>query len=303
MSSETHSSPFVLTKDSETTDRQLVTDALGGNQQALEQLITRHQPWIYNLALRMVLVHQDAEDVTQEVLVKLITKLSGYDPEKGAFRTWLYRIVTNHVINMKTRGYEAAVTDIESYYSFVTEIPDQDPDASPETDLVTADLGVGCVMGTLLCLERQQRLVFILAIAFGVTDVIGAEILEMSRAAFRKALSRARARLHQYMSGNCGLLNPEAPCRCRKKAKSMIDSGAYSADRIFYHKADRPKLKEIVGEKIERFGTEVYEDYARLYREHPFYSPPNVTDWLRQLIGKRSFREIFELDERPEAVS
>jgi RNA polymerase sigma factor (sigma-70 family) len=303
MSIKTLSSPFQLTGEAETNDRQLVDDALGGSQEALEQLIERHQPWIYNLALRMVLVHQDAEDVTQEVLVKVITKLSGYDPNRGAFRTWLYRIVTNHVINMKTRGYEAAVTDIESYYSFVSEMPDQDPDASPETELVIADLAVSCVMGTLLCLERQQRLVFILAIVFGVTDVVGAELLEISRAAFRKTLSRARARLHEYMSGNCSLLNPEAPCRCRKKVKGLIDSGACSADRIFYYQADQPKLKEIVGDKIERFDAEVYDEYVSLHREHPFYASPDRTEWLRRLIGKRSFREIFELDERTEAIS
>jgi RNA polymerase sigma factor (sigma-70 family) len=298
MSVPTPISPFAPDEKSEATDRQLVADALAGSQNALESLIRRHQPWIYNLAFRMVMVREDAEDVTQEVLTKMITKLAGYDPDKGAFRTWLYRVATNHVINMKTRGYEAAVKGIDSYYSFVTQVPDQEPDASPETELVVADLAIGCVMGTLLCLDRRQRLVFILAVAFGVSDAMGSEILDMSRAAFRKTLSRARAKLHQYMNGNCGLMNPEAPCRCRMKAKGFIDSGAYSADRIFFHQADGPRLRELVGEKIERFDTEVYDEYVRLFREHPFYTPPEVTGWLRKLIERKSFREIFQLDEQ-----
>ncbi len=297
MSDAVVESPFHATEKGEATDRQLVTDTLAGSQQALETLVSRHQPWIYNLAFRMVMVREDAEDVTQEVLIKMITKLASYDPDKAALRTWLYRIVTNHVINMKTRGYESAITGFDEYYSFVATVPDQDPDASPETQMVISDLAIGCVMGTLLCLERTQRVVFILAIGFNVSDVMGAEILDISRDAFRKTLSRARAKLHQYMSGNCSLVNPEAPCHCRKKVKSMIDSGAYSTDNLVYHRADRPKLRQIVGEKIERFGNDVYEEFAALFREHPFYSPPEVTTWLRDLLTRRSFREFLQLDQ------
>jgi len=288
--------PFSQDEKTDAIDRDLVAGALKGRQDALESLIERHQPWIYNLAFRMVMVRDDAEDVTQEVLIKVITKLAGYDPAKAAFRTWLYRIVSNHVINMKTRGHEAAITGFDTYYSFVAQVPDQDPDSSPETRLIIADLAVGCVMGTLLCLDRTQRVVFILAIGFGVTDAMGGEILDMSRDAFRKKLSRARARLHEYMNGNCGILNPEAPCGCRKKAKGFIDSGAYSADRISFHQADGPRLREIVGEKIERFDTEIYEDYQRLFRAHPFYKPPEVIGWLRGMIEKKSFKEIFQID-------
>ncbi|MFH1842623.1 MAG: RNA polymerase sigma factor [bacterium] len=297
MDTATPVNPFTRDEQTETTDQQLVASALAGSQDALETLVGRHQPWIYNLAFRLVMVREDAEDVTQEVLVKAITKLASYDAGKGAFRTWLYRIVSNHVINMKTRGYEAAVTGFDTYYSFVAQVPDQDPGDSPETELVIADLAIGCVVGTLLCLERTQRLVFILAIGFGVSDVVGGEILDMSRDAFRQSLSRARAKLHEYMHGNCSLLNPEAPCRCRKKAKGFLDSGAYSADRIFFHQAAGPRLRELVGKKIERVDAEVYREYARLFREHPFYTAPDVTGWLRQLLERKSFVEIFQLDE------
>ncbi len=281
--------PFSPDEQIPSADRELVSAALSGSQEALEALVSRHQPWIYNLAFRMVMVHEEAEDVTQEVLVKVITKLAGYDPERGAFRTWLYRIVTNHVINMKTRGYEAAITDLDTYYSFVGQVPDGEPDSSPETELVIADLAIGCVMGTLLCLERKQRVVFILAVGFGVTDVVGAEILDMSREAFRKTLSRARAKLHQYMSGNCSLVNPEAPCHCRKKAPTFIASGAYSADRISFHRADGPRLQDLVGETIERFGSDIHDEFPRLFREHPFYDAPDAIGWLRSLIESKSF--------------
>ena len=68
-------------------------------------LVLRHQAWIYNIAIRMVFQPQDAEEVTQEVLVKVITKLSTFKGE-SKFRTWLYRIAANHVLNMKRRSAE-----------------------------------------------------------------------------------------------------------------------------------------------------------------------------------------------------
>jgi len=55
-----------------------------------------------------------------------------------------------------------------------------------------------------------------------------------------------------------------------------------------------------VGDTIERHGTEVYDEYARLFREHPFYDPPDATAWLSGLIERRSFREIWHIDDTRE---
>jgi DNA-directed RNA polymerase specialized sigma24 family protein len=54
-------------------DEQFVTLAQGGDRRALEQLVARHGPWIFNVAARMVWRRDDAADVTLEVLVKVIT--------------------------------------------------------------------------------------------------------------------------------------------------------------------------------------------------------------------------------------
>lgn len=289
-------SPLDPETATDSTDEQLVVAALAGDRAALEDLVNRHQPWIYNLAFRMVMVPADAEDVTQEVLVKILTKLGTYDPERAAFRTWLYRVVTNHVLNMRPRGHEEAITDFETYYSFIDQVPDHEPEETPETALVVEDLKIGCVMGTLLCLTRTQRLSFILTIAFGVSDVVGSEILGMSEAAFRKNLSRARARLRQYMGGNCGLVNPEARCHCRKKVKTFIDSGAYSVDALHYLAPDRPAMKEIVGRVEERFGEALDDRYDDLLRSHPFYRGKDAVPWLRELLEDPEFEDAFALN-------
>src|SRR5580692_6200779 len=97
--------PFAEVADGDTRDVDLVEQAMNGNRTALEKLVVRHQAWIYNIALRMVFQPQDAEEVTQEVLIKVITKLSTFKSE-SKFRTWLYRIVANHVLNMRRSSLE-----------------------------------------------------------------------------------------------------------------------------------------------------------------------------------------------------
>ena len=84
--------PFAEIAEGDHADAELVEQAKNGDRGALERLILRHQAWIYNIAVRMVFQPQDAEEVTQEVLVKVITKLSTFRGE-SAFRTFLSRDV------------------------------------------------------------------------------------------------------------------------------------------------------------------------------------------------------------------
>src|SRR5258707_11105392 len=81
-------------------DHLLVTRARSGEREALETLVGRHQTWIYNIALRMLSHPQDAEDATQEILVKALTTLSSFEG-RSSFRTWLYLIVVNHFLNIR----------------------------------------------------------------------------------------------------------------------------------------------------------------------------------------------------------
>src|SRR5271156_6740180 len=92
------------------TDESLVTRARGGDMDALDALVRRHQSWIFNLALRMIWRRTVAEDATQEILIKAVTKLSTF-AGNSAFRTWLYRIAVNHLLNVrKSEMEEKAMT-------------------------------------------------------------------------------------------------------------------------------------------------------------------------------------------------
>jgi RNA polymerase sigma factor (sigma-70 family) len=158
-------------------------------------LLLRHQAWVFNIAVLMVFHPQDAEEVTQEVLVKAITHLSTFRGE-SRFRTWLYRITANQVLNMKRRGAELQTPTFESYGAALENTPDRDmPD--PKSLLVDAQFLIeeakfACTTGMLICLDRRQRLIFILGEMLGVSDSVGAEILEILADNFRQCLARAR---------------------------------------------------------------------------------------------------------------
>jgi RNA polymerase sigma factor (sigma-70 family) len=92
--------PLADAAETDSDDLELVRRIQNGDREALESLVRRHQDWIYNIGLRMVYLPEDAEDATQEILIKLLTKLSTFEG-RSSFRTWLYRLVCNHVLNMK----------------------------------------------------------------------------------------------------------------------------------------------------------------------------------------------------------
>src|SRR5947207_5000519 len=105
-------------------DAVLVEHAKRGSREALERLVARHQPWIFNIVLRMLYVRQDAEDTTQEILIKLITKLSTFEG-RSSFRTWLYRLSINHVLNVKRRRWEEDGLNFQTYGESVNAVLDE----------------------------------------------------------------------------------------------------------------------------------------------------------------------------------
>ena len=176
--------PFTEKYIEDKTDEDFISKSVTGNKLALEELVKRHQDWIYNIAVRMVFNPDDAKDVTQEVLIKIITKLSSFKFE-SSFRTWVYRIVINHILNLKKIPAEKIYdTNFEQYGKSIDNCPDfeihSEMNLGFNADAVTEEVKLSCMYGMLLCLDREQRMVFIFGSLFGVTDKIGAELLEIS---------------------------------------------------------------------------------------------------------------------------
>ncbi|WP_013626964.1 RNA polymerase sigma factor [Rubinisphaera brasiliensis] len=290
--------PFLEVID-ESTDLGLIEQARNGSRAALEKLILRHQAWIYNIAIRMVFHDQDAEEVTQEVLIKAITRLDSFQG-KSQFRTWLYRITANHVLNMKRRGGEVQAQSFSHYAAAINAIPDLDlPDANQmpvDVPLLVEEAKVSCTTGMLLCLDRKQRLIFTLGEIFGASDAVGSEILEMSPANFRQNLSRARRDLYQFMNGQCGLVNPDNPCRCPKKTRGFIDEGHVDPGHLQFVPQHRQSVAEAAEGMARSLENTVEKQYATIFRDHPFLEPKDQTKWLRLLLDTGDLRNTLRLN-------
>jgi len=278
-------------------DRALVGRAAAGERQALEELVRRHQAWIYNIAIRMLAHPQDAEDATQEVLIKALTRLSSFEG-RSSVRTWLYRIVVNHVLNMKRGRLEPEALTFSCYAHGLDNTPDLDPpdETSVPVDvrLVVDEARISCTSGMLLCLDRAQRLVYILGEILEVSDAIGAELLETSRDNFRQRLARARRDLHSFMSDKCGLVDPANPCRCEKKTRGFIQAGYVDPNKLLFARARITHVRTVVPQ-TDRALTALDAQCARVYREHPFYEAPDIVPALRRLIESDEFRRATDL--------
>jgi RNA polymerase sigma factor (sigma-70 family) len=229
------SNPFQTTyKDKD--DNELIVQAREGSKLALETLVKKHQHYIYNVALKMTLSPFDAEDVTQEVLIKVITNLSQFKGESN-FRTWLYRITFNHFLKMKKVWLEDYITSFDQYSSELAQMEDIDLSELEKTEkkeLIT-EANISCMSGMLLCLDREQRLVYILGEIFGIDHTLGSQMLDISKDNFRQRLSRARKDLYNFMNDKCGLINTSNPCRCDRKTKSFIKAGWVDKDKMKYN--------------------------------------------------------------------
>lgn len=292
----THVNPLDESDRSDETDRLLVTRASEGQQDALEALVRRHQPWIYNIAIRMLYHPQDAEDATQEILVKALTRLSSFEG-RSRFRTWLYRIVVNHVLNMKRGRREPEVLTFSCYGHGLDTTPDLDPPdqatAAPDVLLLVDEARIGCTSGMLLCLDREQRLIYVLGEIFGVTDAVGAELLETSRENFRQRLARARRELHNFMTDKCGLVDPANPCRCAKKTRGFIQAGYVDPDNLLFARRRLQEVREVARTTADTLVT-LDARCGEIFRQHPFYDPPDLAQALRKLVESRDFRRAIE---------
>jgi RNA polymerase sigma factor (sigma-70 family) len=289
--------PFTEKYTTDTTDNKLIDEALSGNKNSLEELVYRHQAWIYNVALRMVFYPQEAEDVTQEILIKIITKLSTFRKE-SSFRTWVYRIVVNQVLNMKKSiGEQRHASSFEEYWKVIENTPDHELPKQEHYDVemrvLVNEVKVSCMSGMLLCLDREQRLIYILGVIFQVTDKIGAEIMDISRDNFRQKLSRARKQIFNFMHDKCGLMNKNNPCKCEKKTKVLIDVGYVNPKKLLFNVNYVRSVEAAAKEKTERLDDLMDERSQKLFRENPFQDPPDFRESIREILKHKEFRDIF----------
>jgi RNA polymerase sigma factor (sigma-70 family) len=151
--------------DTAETDESLVSKARSGDLDALDILVRRHQSWVFNLALRMVWRREVAEDATQEILIKAVTTLSTFAGQ-STFRTWLYRIAVNHLLNVRKSEMEEQKMTFADMGTSLDDVQDENlPDEHSlpvEMKVLVEEAKLGCITAMSMCLDRRQRLAFIL---------------------------------------------------------------------------------------------------------------------------------------------
>lgn len=262
------------------TNEELAQAAQSGDRTALEELVTQIQKPIYNLAVRMLWLPEDAEDATQEILVKIVTHLSDFRGD-SLLMTWAWRIATNHLLTSRKRRAEQHAL---SFDEFGDDIDNGLSDAAlvtpsnVEDHLLVEEVKIGCMQGMLLCLNREERAAYVLGEIFEVTDKEGAEIFEITPSAYRKRLSRAREAVRNFMQAKCGLANPANACRCHRRVKLAIEKGRLDPKHLlFAQKGDDPAVLRGITEMDE------LERASALFRTHPTYQAP---DAFQRSLGK-----------------
>ena len=161
----------------------------------------------------------------------------------------------------------------------------------PEVELLIEEARVGCTSAMLLCLDREQRIAYILGDIFTVGSRIGAELLEITPEAFRQRLTRARRDLYTFMQGKCGLVNKANPCRCRNKTRSFIEKGMVDPNRLEVAKRHLRQIKESAPQTSETLQG-LNKQYSDLYRSHRLLEPRNHVALLRHILDSEPARNL-----------
>ncbi|MCG7585755.1 RNA polymerase sigma factor [Photobacterium sp. OFAV2-7] len=295
--------PFTAEIQHDQKDASLAASAASGDKQALEKLIRRHQGWIYNLAVRMVLNPQNAQDITQEALLRIITRIAQFEG-RSSFRTWAYRIVTNCFLDSKRGPIENVFSGFDDYGDDLDAIPNQDlrlaPELEPDRALIIEEAKLGCMLGMLMCLNRDQRMVYILADIFEAPAPLAAEILNITPGNFRQKLSRARRDLRNFMNDKCGLVDPTNPCRCERKASGFMKQGWLDPQKLKFSGEHLQRMKTKAKMEVEPLDQFADKAYGQLYRQHPLQEPlegagAGMDRILVRLLDSSECHQIFDL--------
>lgn len=251
-------------------DRALVTRAVDGDSAALEEVVTSLRDPLYRLALRMVWRPADAEDATQEILIRVVTRLESWRGQ-AALLTWAYRIGVNYLLNLRRQTpHEAQAVSFEEFRAGLADGLAGADYAAPDAELLAHEVRLTCTQAILQCLDRSERITYVLGQIFDLPSAEAAWICDVTPAAYRKRLERARQRIRAFMNSTCGLVNPVAFCRCERRIDKAIALGRIDSRRpeLACHPVSRPGRD--VTEAAAQIGK--LHDAAAVLRAHPDYA-------------------------------
>ena len=172
-------------------DNELVAAVAGGDEQACGLLMQRHLGRIVALGRRMMGNQADAEEIAQEVFLRVWTHAERWEPGRAQFGTWLHRVAANLCLDRLRRRRGTA--DIDEMPDLVS--GELAPDARLEADELAAR-----VEEALQQLPERQRAAIVLSYYQELSNSETAEVLDVTIEAVESLLSRGRRQLRKLLA-------------------------------------------------------------------------------------------------------
>lgn len=185
------------------TDTEIIDKVKAGNQQVFTLLLERYQERVFRMAMGFVHQREEAEDLTQEIFIKVYQQLSSFSGD-AAFATWLFRVTVNtginHVNRMKRRQWINLSAELfESVFNQGTD------DQNPEQELISNERDAA-VQKAIDSLGDKQKTAFVLSKYDEMSQSDIATIMEISEGAVEQHLQRAKKNLQKKLSRTVGKL-------------------------------------------------------------------------------------------------
>lgn len=271
--------------------RALVEKATAGDKQSLETVILSVQDLVFNLSLRMLGTFPDAEDASQDILLKVITHLSSFKGD-SAFSTWVFRIAVNHLKDYKKHMFAKFPLSFEYYGDDIRNAKTDDvPDLTQNVEraILAEELKLSCTNVMLQCLDPESRCIFILGTMFRVDSQIAGDILGITPEAYRQRLSRVRKKMADFLSEYCGEYG-KGTCRCANRVNYAIQSRRIAPDRLDFTTAKPSDTAiEVTAAMEELDGYSHQFSFCRTYQ-----STERLIQMLREFLNGPAFSAIAE---------
>ncbi len=264
--------------------RALIDKATAGDKESLETLVTSVQDIVFNLSLRMLGTFADAEDATQDILLKMITHLSSFRGD-SSFTTWVFSIAANHLKNYKKHMFAHHPLSFEYYGDDIENGKIQDvPDLTQnvEKDILAEELKMSCTNVMLQCLDAESRCIFILGTMFKIDSRVAGDILNMTPEAYRQRLSRTRKKMADFLGQYCGEYGG-GKCKCKNRVNYAIQNHRINPLQMDYVAATEIPMQTMVEVK------NAMEDIDDLSQDFslckPYQSPERTKHLIREFLG------------------
>jgi RNA polymerase sigma-70 factor (ECF subfamily) len=191
------------------TDADLLGAAQGGDRQALNELLDRHQGRVFRFGMKMCGAEEDAKDILQETLLAAARTMDGFRGSSSV-STWLYAIARSFCIK-KRRTSKFAPEHLESLEGGEGGAHETaDARRSPEEDVAGRQVK-DALQGAIARLEPMYREVLVLRDVEGLSAAEVAEVLGITVEAVKSRLHRARVAVRDQVAPLLGVEEPTAP--------------------------------------------------------------------------------------------